>query len=311
MSSTLLPTVPTTDDIDNLMKLLTEAFNVERPMNKPGQQPKANAADFSTLIKAFFAFVRGSTTKIEKLQLELQSETERIDVLEHRLIEREKEIARLNGIISPVSSAVPPPPTTLVNAVAADVRQRQKRESNVVIFGIPSPKSENDDKEFTQELFRKLCSSDKKIVKIHRFKAKASSLREPPVVVELNSKVDRDEILKNAKSLKNETSSKFAKVYINPDLTYVQRMEAKRVREEKKKSYANKKRSQTQPSAPPQTPESKDTNATANNEDISLLSHQTHLPVNGTISVGASVNGDNAGGTNSGVSATNGDIIDA
>ena len=49
-----------------------------------------------------------------------------------------------------------------------------------------------------------------------------------PVIIEFESQEDRNIMLKNAKKLRNEPKdSPLAKVYVNPDLTLAERLQAK------------------------------------------------------------------------------------
>ena len=124
----------------------------------------------------------------------------------------------------------------IMNAVAAETKEREKRENNVIVFGITASKvldtasAKEEDKKLILDMFSSINSNiePKQIIKL-----KSKSDKEHPFVVVLNNKKERNSILKAAKILKS--SSRFSNAFINPDLTEAERYNAKLLRDECKK----------------------------------------------------------------------------
>ena len=125
----------------------------------------------------------------------------------------------------------------ILNAVGSEQKERQLKERNVVLFGVPisgaktDEERENEDKTTILEILEEIGieENERKYVKIRRFKANPNktveSTNPAPIRVTfdeyiLNSELKIEEVLKKSKSLKNST--KFKNVYINKDLTVVQ-----------------------------------------------------------------------------------------
>ena len=123
----------------------------------------------------------------------------------------------------------------VINSVASDIRERQRNEKNVCIFGlaqslkvIPAERA-TEDREKVEEIFSKINVSPS-IVKFHRFKPRNESVP-GLVLVELASKEERNEVLRAAKRLKEEIN--FERVFINPDLTLAERELSKELRQKR------------------------------------------------------------------------------
>ena len=123
--------------------------------------------------------------------------------------------------------------TQLVNKAVDESRERNKREGNVVIFGLPEStkrdelEKQNDEQNQIGTLFAAIKADTRNIVKY--FRLKASTRGGPaPIVVTVGSVVNRNILLKLAYS--NRAS--IQNVYINPDLTQTERIYAKELRQQ-------------------------------------------------------------------------------
>lgn len=120
----------------------------------------------------------------------------------------------------------------IINAVVADLNNRKVRENNIVVFGVPISENDNDNsaKDTLKGVLSTVGVDSVKIGEMYRLKSK-SSTKPPPIVVQLSSREDRNEALKRSKHLRSD--SKFDGVYINPDLTWAERVEAKELRQKR------------------------------------------------------------------------------
>jgi hypothetical protein len=126
---------------------------------------------------------------------------------------------------------------TILNAVGSEQKDRQNRESNVILFGVPESTAtsgaerEKEDKATTMEILKEIGGFDTVVSNIKRFKANPNTtgaIKKPlPIRVTFD---DRDNVqlsLIEAKSLKD--SVKFKSVFFSKDLTPVQIFQLKQL----------------------------------------------------------------------------------
>ena len=120
--------------------------------------------------------------------------------------------------------------------MANETKERDKRENNLVIFGLKesalSDKSQAiaEDKQNIELIMQKL---NVKVNIKNVIKLKSNNGYKAPYVVILNDKSERNSVLKKAKELKKDKT--YENVFINPDLTESERYKSKLLREECKK----------------------------------------------------------------------------
>jgi hypothetical protein len=109
-----------------------------------------------------------------------------------------------------------------------EVLEREKRKFNVVVMGIPEGDDDNDKVEIRKvlgTLVKELCVEGEVMGRVGK-----KGDRARPIRVKLSGLGDKRRILARAKNLKSEIG--FDSVYVVPDLTVVQQMEDRRLREE-------------------------------------------------------------------------------
>ena len=127
----------------------------------------------------------------------------------------------------------------LLAAVTNESKDQQIKEKNVIIFGVKSSTSttpeekKSDDKNELDKIMTAMEFDTLKIKNFYRLKSRNSSNIAPLIVTFDNVNI-RNEALKCGKNLNNSTEYK-KKIYVNPDLTESQRVNFKRLLEEKKK----------------------------------------------------------------------------
>jgi hypothetical protein len=118
----------------------------------------------------------------------------------------------------------------MLNCMATEQKQRDKRQKNLVIFGLPSSaktdatEKQADDVNAVQGLLEKLSIEKGKLVRCFRLKSRIPE-KPAPVVVEMADATVRNQIVKVARR-------KFPGIFINPDLTEAQRHLDKKLRDE-------------------------------------------------------------------------------
>jgi len=129
----------------------------------------------------------------------------------------------------------------MINTMVNGTEERERREKNVVIFGMTTSVNSDDSKAKTEdtEAVKKIFSDLDVHVEVKNvFKLKTRDGNPSPFVVVLKQESERNKILRNARNLRNLTN--YNKVYINPDLTVAERFKAKVLRDECKiKNEAN------------------------------------------------------------------------
>jgi len=115
----------------------------------------------------------------------------------------------------------------LHNAVAEEQSERESRESNLLIFGLPECESSSEEerqeksKLSANEVLTVLGVDMNKIKSYHRFR-KSNSSKPSIIKLQLQNPSDRFTIIKKAKELRLKGES-YSKVFINFDLTFAQR----------------------------------------------------------------------------------------
>ena len=115
----------------------------------------------------------------------------------------------------------------IINTVTKENKEREKRDKNVIIFGIKeSTKNDITDKKADdlieiQKLTESVSIDKSVILRLFRIKSKSGI---SPIIVELKDSVVRNEFIK-------KSHRKFKDIYVNPDLTESQRNLDKQLRE--------------------------------------------------------------------------------
>ncbi len=116
----------------------------------------------------------------------------------------------------------------IINTVTKENKDRERRDKNVIIFGIKEStktditEKKADDLEEVQKLADNVHIVKDNIVRLFRIKSKSGL---SPIIVELKDSGIRNEFIKR-------THRKFKDIYVNPDLTESQRNLDKQLREE-------------------------------------------------------------------------------
>lgn len=127
----------------------------------------------------------------------------------------------------------------VMTSVMADQKERERRSKNVLIFGVDVSSETNEaervskDLEIVKEIFNKIRINPDKVLSFQRFKSKPNQRFSPPILVRFESESVRNEVLAAARKLRSG-GDKFAKVYINPDLTELERNVDKELRNARK-----------------------------------------------------------------------------
>jgi hypothetical protein len=124
----------------------------------------------------------------------------------------------------------------MLNTVAIESKERDKRERNVIIFGIKeSSKTTTEEKKIDdsleiQQLLSQVSIPNEKVIRCYRIRSRDTQ-KPGPLIVEMEDKKTRNEFLKMS-------HRKFQNVYVNPDLTEAQRDLDKKLRDEMKQKNA-------------------------------------------------------------------------
>ena len=125
----------------------------------------------------------------------------------------------------------------LLFATTKEKSDQEKRESNIIVFGIPVSK-ENDDvetKEKINSIINKGKTNNISINKIIRLKKKGNTNNKPaPVLLCLNNKKERNIILREMRHLAINKDPIVSNIFFNEDMTEPQRLIHKRLLAERK-----------------------------------------------------------------------------
>lgn len=169
----------------------------------------------------------------DELKVHIEALTVRVDRLE-------KENSKLKYDYEILKSSLDSPRNNeeICLQMINEVEQRQNRQCNVIITGLPESQTgsvderKEHDVELCSEIFE--CIEQRNVVfEDTRRLGKQRSDNKRPICVRLTSKESRNKILRNAKKLKQ--SSQFPNCYINPDLTELQRKMEFQLRRELKR----------------------------------------------------------------------------
>jgi hypothetical protein len=111
-----------------------------------------------------------------------------------------------------------PDQMNIINIIANETKDREKRENNLVIFGLKESKEVDkikaieEDKKSINSIMQKL---NVKLTIKNVIKLKSNKGFNAPFVVISNDKSERNSVLKNAKELKKDKD--YEKIFINPD----------------------------------------------------------------------------------------------
>jgi hypothetical protein len=134
----------------------------------------------------------------------------------------------------------------LVSVIANDLKQKERKENNIVISGVPKAtvldgKSDtNKDNNILKNIFEKLELNIGLIKKTSRLKNRDSNIGDDnnPILIELNDIDSKNKVMKNASKLKDfKLENRF--IYLNNDLTFAERALEKVKREERDKLNAS------------------------------------------------------------------------
>jgi len=138
-------------------------------------------------------------------------------------------------------------------AISSETKNQQNKEKNVIMFGIKASTKElsndkkNDDKVELNKILTAINFNKENVKSFYRIK----SANQPyPLIVTFENVVIRNQVLKKAKEIAENDSyngKEGTKIYINPDLTEVQRTTFKRlllVRKEKNNSRTEEQKQQ-------------------------------------------------------------------
>lgn len=224
-------------ELESFLVRIEKDIKVTRPAKKQGSPTKANEVDLAIVSNAVCVLL----TKVSEMSGELSNMKKTISSLNKELEDKNAEIAKLrensvarvngdNNVSELVMRTNKSVNYGVINEVVANLNQRREREKNVIVFGL-SEETNSD------TLLKHFGIDEKKVKKRHQIKSKNNtSAASNPVIIEFLNREDRNNMLKNAKMLRKEPKeSPLAKVYVNPDLTLAERIQAKALREERNK----------------------------------------------------------------------------
>lgn len=160
---------------------------------------------------------------LQSLKQEIQDLKEEVTTLKQKVFELEKEKEFL-------SEGRCKQPQETYELVLEELEERRRRESNVVIFGLPEmtqgtlEERQNEELRQVRELTGILDLTDVQIGRSFRL-GRTNPDTKRPILIKLNSVEERNRFLKQASLLKN--SPNFRSVYVHPDLTRMQQAKRK------------------------------------------------------------------------------------
>ena len=200
-------------------------------------------ADFEALEKRVSALEKAIKAKDDQLTEKNQKIEELIEKLEDKNCNDEKGNEELwTDVVKGKQKRKSINQLNLINAVAKESKERKMREKNVIIFGLAASTNKNKDNAFDEDkknvitIFNKI---DANVNIEHIINLKTRNENQPPFIVVLKDKHERNKVLKSSKVLKDDDS--FSKVFINPDLTEAERHKAKLLKEECHRMNTEKK----------------------------------------------------------------------
>ena len=103
-------------------------------------------------------------------------------------------------------------------SLIVDQGERERRSKNDIIFGIKkSNKAKVEEQKVDDAVIRKIFTT----VSSFGFKSREVQSQDPPIILRLKSKAEREELIRSARKLRHSTE--FSTTYINPDLNDLER----------------------------------------------------------------------------------------
>lgn len=121
----------------------------------------------------------------------------------------------------------------VLNAISVEQSEIKRKEKNIIIYGLNSNEVNSNVKADVEKVFDAIQLDKTLISKVIKFKRQGDVNKPAPILVELQNKDSRIEIIKAAKKLKNSAS--FGSVFINFDLTIAQQALSKQLINERNK----------------------------------------------------------------------------
>lgn len=204
------------------------------------------------VVKSLQELVNKLSKRVESLENLATTKDSLIQGLEERVktLENEKQNLNLelnNKVKSAAEEAIKalPKPTTmadivklgvgadksdfeiaLVQAHNNELREKKKKERNILIFGLVPKDNVDQDKQCAHDLTKAIGIDDKSIINCIRLKTKSTD-KPPPMLVELESSLIKETALTNARKLRDR--DEYKDVFIGPDLTLAERTARKRL----------------------------------------------------------------------------------
>ncbi len=124
----------------------------------------------------------------------------------------------------------------------AELEERDRRKSNLMFFGAEESKSDDTDTRKTHDIMKvkEICEElgkDVNVEKVVRL-GKKSEDTVRPIKVTLTTPEMKKKVLMKAKNLRESKNEKSKKIFIEPDLTPIQRTEEQELLKEVKKKNA-------------------------------------------------------------------------
>lgn len=206
------------------------------------------ASDLEPKIGELERLVADLKVKVEALEVSSRLKDEKIAELENKLNNGENVGAQSNDLWSTITKRNTKKSNEqlkVLNVVAEEGRVREKKENNIVIFGLKESEKENvtEKKNDDDELVKKVLETinvQPSHVAMFRLKAKETTKPKPLIMI-LKDKSERNKILAAARRLKG---TEYDRIFFSPDLTESQRLTFKELVAERK--AMNDKRTQDQ-----------------------------------------------------------------
>ena len=183
--------------------------------------------------------VESLNAKIKSLEESDKLKDAKIADLEKKLNNDENVDAQSKDLWSTIAkrnTKKSPEQLKVINVVAEEGRAREKKENNIVIFGMAESVKENvtDKKNDDEEMLKKILTAiDVEPTHLAMFRLKVKEANKPkPLVIVLKDKSERNKILGAARKLKG---TEYDKIFLSPDLTESQRLAFKELVAERKK----------------------------------------------------------------------------
>lgn len=201
----------------------------------------------NSLLKRVSSLERLTTAQNETLSMQ-QNEINRLnkelnDIKLKCVDSNNKQLTRNWATIIDQHESVTTPPSaekiSVLNCVNTEQAEKEYRSNKILIFGVPESNKttiegkKEDDINYVKKLFRDLNILPDKVHSTFRFKKNDTNKSKiAPLVITLSDKDNRNQMLKNAKNLKN--FNEYKNIYLNPFLTPAEFIIDKNLRDERK-----------------------------------------------------------------------------